>query len=101
MPALLRRSRPWGSKARRFLLPSEALMVQGIGPIYQAGDYGGDGEVDKSVSVPSNVVRLPLYDAVATGAFTDGEVRSLAGNTMPIPMIGAALAFVLACTERV
>ena len=75
-------------------------MVQGIGPLYQKGDYG-DREDDMSVSVPANVVRLPLYDAVATNAFTDGEVRSRAGNTMPIPMIGAALAFVLGCTDRV
>ena len=101
MPALLRRSRPWGSRARRLLLPSEALEVQGIGPIYNKDDYSDD-EIDKSVMrTPPSVVRPAFYNSVVMGAFTDGEVRSLAGNSMPIPMIGAALNFVLACTQRV
>ena len=99
MPALLRRSRPWGSRARRYLLPTEALQVQGVGPIYQHEHYGAE-DVDKAINMP-NLVRLPLYDEGLTHSFSDSELRSLAGNTMPLPMIGAALCFVLACTERV
>ena len=70
-----------------------------MGPIYQHEHYGAE-EVDKAINMP-NLVRLPLYDEVLTHSFSDSELRSLAGNTMPLPMIGAALCFVLACTERV
>ena len=43
--------------------------------------------------------RMPLYEAVLCGGFTDGEVRSLAGNGMCVPVVGAVMLFVLSCTS--
>ena len=71
-----------------------------MGPIYKHEHYGAE-EVDQATEMPRNLVRLPLYDEVLTQSFSDSGLRSIAGNTMPLPMIGAALCFVLACTERV
>jgi len=103
MPALLRRSQPWGSHARRYLLPAEALQVQGIGPVYKPEDYMSNEQSKAAMGSDDGSSRLPLYDAVAKGElpFSDSQVRSLAGNSMPVPMIAAASLMVLSCTEKI
>ena len=98
MPALLRKSMRWGSHAHRLLMPAETLEVQGIGPIYRHSMYD---ESEEHNALSNGMFRTPFYDAVARGDFTDSALRSMAGNTMCLSVIGAALLVALACTEKV
>ena len=98
MPCLLRRaSRLWSSKLRRTLLATEALEVQGLGPMYEASACGPDESANLVTGV--SVTRPQFYNAAVTGVFSESQLRSLSGNAIPVYMIGAALLMVLGVTE--
>eukprot|EP00969_Alexandrium_andersonii_P297217 13134686-Alexandrium_andersonii.AAC.1 len=85
------------------MLPCECLEVQDVGPVYTAKQYGPrDAAGDVGPPEDSGHERLPLFDAVLNlqsgGVFAEAEVRSMAGNGLVVPVIGAALLSVLSCT---
>ena len=89
---------------RRGLLPVEALEAQGVGPIYLQSHYTDDDDDDDVAYVgPTEAdaaMDLPFFRTVAeqSSTFTDAQIRSLAGNGMFVPIIGAVKLFVLSCT---
>ena len=71
----------------------------GLGPIYEASAYGHHESANVVTGV--SVTRPDFYNAVTENHFSDAVLRSLAGNAMPVYMIGAALLMVLGVTEAV
>ena len=107
-PALLRKSRLWSMEKRRDMLAAEALEVQGVGPIFERHHY--DPAVDAAEDVGPASTEAPIADlrffaAVrgdpGTEAFSDSQLRSLAGNGMSVAVAGSLLFFILSCTEEV
>ena len=85
---------------RRVLLGQEIMETQGIGPIYTLDDYDMNDNAS-DIGPPRALlgdVQTPFMQAVRDGVFTQSQLAAFAGNGMSVPVVGAAMAFVLACT---
>ena len=110
MPALLRRSKLWHTKLRRFNDHREASESMGLGPIWGPSDYSSDENHEHKFPTDFDqdtdyLYRLPLFDAIrnknsdqSDKCFGEKPVGSFNGNGMFVPLMVQIQAFVLACT---